>query len=533
MVYTIDNQSTGMALAQGFGVATLEAWQALASKALKGAPLERLSATTSDGINIQPLYTAADAVSPAQLKLAERDRFAPWDIRQLFESAAPQALNAQILTDLKGGATSIEVLIGGASQFGLPVADLAAALEGVLFDLAPVALNAGIEAVPAARALDAVLTKAGADPDKARPVFGLDHFSPWMAQGGLPEAFEALNTEATALGLELAGRWPKARMFTAGGRGAHEAGASPAQELAVMLASGVDRLRACEAQGVGPEQAAGLITLRLAVGQDVVPEIAKLRAARLLWDRVLQACCVASAPANLQAVTSRRMLAANDAWTNVLRVTCATFAAATGGADVITALPLTAGLGGSSELARKIARNTQLVLMEESHLGHVIDPGAGAFAIEALTHDLAAASWAIFQQIEAMGGLASALRSGWLQSQVAASAAAQSRDAARMKAPIVGVSSFPLPGEALPEFEVLNQAGKGAPSADEIAPMTWTRLSEPFEQVRARGEAAGSPPVFCKSRYDPAVFSPRRICPQSSGHRRAGNPCNRAGLWRA
>jgi methylmalonyl-CoA mutase len=487
-------------LAAGFPDPDLDAWRDLATKALRGAPFERLIETTHDGIAIKPLYVAADVpAAPARPRLPVRDPFLPWDIRQAFADADPARLNADILTDLKGGVSSIEVRVGqGGARPSLAIADLEAALAGVDLDIAPVALNVGPQsALDAVRALDAMLTRAGADPAKARPAFNLTFVTPWLARGGLPRPFEALMADAAAFAVEVAGRWPRATALCAAGRGAHEAGAGVALEIATMLAEGVAHLRALEVAGLPPAQGAPLIALRLAAGQDVVVELAKMRAARLLWSRVLEACGAPDAPASLQAVTSLRMLARNDAWTNILRVTCATFAAAAGGADVITASPLTAPLGAPSPLARKIARNTQIVLMEETRLGHVADPGAGAFAVEALTADIAEAAWAAFQAIEARGGVAGALRSGWLQAEIGRNAAAQSRDAARRKRPITGVSNQPLLGETPPDFRDEGPAPPPSPMpADPIPALPWNRLAEPFEALRAAGEAAGSPPVF-------------------------------------
>lgn len=485
-------------LAAGFPDPELSQWQALAEKALKGAPFERLVETTFDGVQVRPLYTAADLPdAPAAPALPVRDPFLPWDIRQAFAGSDAMAMNTAILTDLKGGVSSVEIVAGHGVLSGIEAADLGQALDGVLFDLAPVALNAAAPvALEAAGTLDAVMVAAQADPEKARPVFNLGFVPAWLAQGGLPAPFETMMGEAAALSVGLSARWPLAKTMSASGHGAHEAGASAAQEIAVMLAEGVAHLRALEAAGFAPAAAARLIQLRLAAGQDVITEMAKLRAARLVWGQVLAACGAPPAPASLQAVTSRRMLAKNDAWTNILRVTCATFAAAAGGADVITALPLTAALGGASALSAKIGRNTQIVLMEEVRLGHVADPGAGAFAVEALTRDIADAAWTVFQEIERQGGIAGALRSGWLQGEIARSTAAQARDVARRKKPITGVSNQPLPGEALPEFVAEAPLVPPVLATDSITALQWTRLSEPFEALRARGEAASSPPVF-------------------------------------
>lgn len=495
---------SAISLAAGFDTPEQSAWEALAARALKGAPLSRLTQTTHDGVVLKPLYTADDVAAPASGPApvpglqAARDRFLPWDIRQPVGLPDPAATNRIALDELERGVSSLELVVAGRLRAGLPVAGIAAALERVLVDLAPVALG-GRGGLPAAQALAAVYQARGADPAEARPAFNLDPVSDWLQDGALPAPADRMLAEAAGFAAGIQPALPRATVFRASGRSVHEAGASPAVELAVMLASALAQLRALEGAGIAPETGAGMILLCLASDADVVPGMAKLRAARLLWARVLEACGVGpdGRVAQLQAITSRRMMARSDAWTNILRVTAATFAAATGGADVITALPLTAALGQASDQARRIARNTQIILMEESHLGKVVDPGAGAFAIEAITQDLAAAAWTRFQQIEAAGGIIAAVRSGVVQQMVGAARAALEADVARRKLPLTGVSNQPLPGEIPPAFEpeAPPETGDG-PGADPVTPLSWIRLAEPFETLRARGEAAGSPPVF-------------------------------------
>jgi methylmalonyl-CoA mutase len=209
----------------------------------------------------------------------------------------------------------------------------------------------------------------------------------------------------------------------------------------------------------------------MAVGPDVVVEIAKLRAARLLWARALEACG-ATAPMRLQAITGRRMMTKKDVWTNMLRVTAAGFAAGLGGADSVTTLALSEALGQPTPFTRRIARNTQLLLQEEAHAGKVADPGAGSFAIETLTNDLAHTAWALFQEIEKRGGLVSAM--DWFAGEVAGAAATRLAAARDKKASIIGVSVYPPTDE---KAFVTEPWPKATPSPV-LPPM---RLSEPFE----------------------------------------------------
>ena len=486
---------------------------------MKGQPFERLIGRTPDGLPIQPLYRAPDFPSstdgaglPGQAPFvrgptAVRDRYLAWDIRQTI--SAPESANADVLTDLQRGVSSVEIVMAGAGQAGgLAPSDLAGALSGVVLDLAPVGLSPGGDGIGAARALEAVYRAAGVDPDRARPVFNLDPLSAWMAQGAAPAAIENALDEAAAFAGEAGQRWPHALCLAASGRVAHEAGATAAQELAVMLAGGVCGLRAMERAGLTMDEALKRIHVILSAGPDVISETAKLRAARLLWSRVGEAIGARPAAMSLQAVTSQRSMTRDDAWTNILRGTAGCFAAAVGGADVITVTPFTAALGAPSALARRMARNTQLILMEESQLGRVADPGGGAWAIEAMTRAIAEAAWAYFQQIEAGGGLISALRDGRVQRDIAGADVAAMKDVARRKQTITGVTDFPLLDETTPAYVAAAPMGAMGYGEDPITALSPKRLSEPFERLRDRAKAA-SEKAFCATLGPLSEFAPR------------------------
>ena len=235
----------------------------------------------------------------------------------------------------------------------------------------------------------------------------------------------------------------------ADGRPYHEAGASEAQELAAMLATLVAYLRACEAAGLRPRLALGKIALALAADADLFLTIAKLRAARRLVAKVAEACGAGSAAKSIQltASTSERMMARRDPWVNLLRTTVACAGAAYGGAEAITVLPFTWALGKPDAFARRIARNTHLVLQEESAAARVTDPAHGSWYVETLTDDLAKAAWALFQDIEANGGMAPALESGFIQDKIARVAEARAGDIAHGRVELTGVSVFPRLGD--------------------------------------------------------------------------------------
>lgn len=484
-------------LAEGFQDPDFSDWEELAQKALKGASLDRLTATTYDGIAIKPLYTAFDAqgISHSQAG-AGRDPFLPWDIRQIVTDSDPARANAVALHDLEHGVSSIEFHIDPAGIHGVNTGSRNAfpiLTKGILTSLATIALSAPTNPLRVATDLSANIPNH--DAKTAKLAFNLDP----MAQMMLGDA-PVSPSDAVAFAKEAATRFPAATALRADARPIHEGGGSEAQELAVLIASGIAHLKAGDAIGLSAEDINATLLFTMSVGPDVVLEVAKLQAARRLWARVMQACG-SPAPMNLQAVTSGRMQTIADPWTNILRATCAAFAAGAGGADSVTVLPFTSAFAVADEAARRIARNTQLILQEESHLGRVSDPAAGAWAIEILADDLAKVAWGRLQEIEKAGGLGAALGLGLVQGWVSQTRAARERDVARRKTPLIGVSLFPNLAEDLKIAAIHPQpTAKGA-----MAPM---RLSEPYEALRARA-IASNPSIFLATLGVVSQFSGR------------------------
>ena len=295
-------------------------------------------------------------------------------------------------------------------------------------------------------------------------------------------------------------------------RPVHEAGATDAQEIAAALSTGIFYLRAMTDAGLSIADAGAPLLFTLSVDADILVNAAKLRALRLCWARVMEASGAAAEAraARLHAVTSRRMLTRYDAWTNIVRISTAACGAAIGGADAITTLPFTDALGLPTPFARRVARNTQHVLLEEAHLGHVADPAGGSWFVEKLTRDLASAAWTKMQAIEAQGGIITALTSGRLQHDVTKARAARERLIATRRETITGVTDVPLLGAEGPAIVSSRAYGKsvgraahddggGGDPSDRFAitspvnaggalqPIRW---ATPFEALRDKGEAA-------------------------------------------
>jgi len=354
--------------------------------------------------------------------------------------------------------------------------------------------------------------------------FGLDPIGACAVWGSSPYAWPEIVPAVTGAIKGLAAMGFRGPFAVADGRVIHDAGGSEAQELAFVLACTVAYLRAIEGAGIALEDAGNMVCARLSADADQFLTMAKFRALRLLWTRVEQACGLEPKPLFIAADTAWRMLTRRDPYVNMLRATMATFSAGLAGASSITVLPHTLALGLPDPLARRVARNTQLVLLEESNLAKVSDPAAGSGGIEALTSELCEAAWHLFQQTEKAGGAFAALEQNLIQRQVAATRAVREANIARRKEVLTGASEFPNLHEA--QVAVLNAKpvelapyGEAKFKFDALPPM---RLAVPFERLRDRSDE------ILKARGRGQGFSsPTSARPPTSPH---GRPLPRAFL---
>ncbi len=463
-------------LASLFPKVSKEDWEEAATKALKGKPLNKLVSKTDDGIELKPLFTSADlpaAVAEAGVPGAApfvrggtvRDPHdGPWDVRVTLTNADPKAANAEALEDLGGGATSLHIVFDKAARNGEDkgnavgadgvaihsLADLEAVVEGVYADLAPLSVEAGGAFASAAALVMALWQKREHDPSKIKGFFNADPIGAFLADGSLPGTLDDSFKALVDLTKECITTYPHVRTITVDGSLWAEAGASEAQEMAAALATALHYLRVLEADGVRLENAAKQIQFRLSAAPDVFATIGKLRAFRRLWARVTEACGIDAQPAQIWADGAGRTTTKRDPYVNMLRGTAATFAAAVAGADAISVRNFDEAVGQSTPLARRIARNTQMILAEESHLGRVKDPAGGAYLFESLTDEMAEAAWHRFQEIERSGGILDAITEGWLQERVREVATKRAGAIARRKVPLTGVSEFPYVDEKEP-----------------------------------------------------------------------------------
>ena len=520
---------TDLSLAGEFPAATADDWTALVERVLKGRSFEDvLVGATSDGIEIEPLYVGSDrdadettarlvrslslrnpSLQGAGSALSSQPAggrdvcqavgFAPsarvaggWDVRQRCDGTNPAGVRDRVLEDLADGASSVEV------GPGIAAADLVEALDGVRIDAAPVGLAPHAD-LARAEALAELAAARPPSPPAHGCSLGFDPVGEWARSGLQVDPAQAGRLVER---LRRRGRLgPGMRAVVVDATRPAAAGATEVQVLAWATAAGVAYLRALTEAGSGVEEAAGLIGFRLPAAADQFATTAMLRAARVMWGRVV-AASGGSGPAAAQyqhAVTDEAMYSRRDPWVNLLRGAAAALAAGTGGADAVTVLPFDyAAAAMPGGLGARLARNTQLLLLEEAQIGRTFDPAGGSFYVESLTRELAQRSWRAFQAIEAAGGIMAGLANGTLAEAIETSWNARLAALGTRRQAVTGVSDFPLleePASAGWEAQAampagLARTGRGVPGSAEPGPgrpgggLPVRRPAQPFEDLR-------------------------------------------------
>lgn len=509
------------AIAGVFPQPTEDQWLKLVDKALKGGSFDQLVSRTYDGAAIAPLYPRAKSEAPRALRRTP----GRWSILGRVDLADADAANKFALEDLEGGADGLHVVFAGSQgSYGAGLVSdsddtIAHLFANIRLDYGiPVLIESSPRAQNAAAAIMRYVDSQHIDPSITRISFGLDPLGLQALHGfaAAPWPQGAKTFAESAKTIARAGF--AAGVAVADARVIHAAGGSETQELAFALASAVAYLRALADNGLDIETARSLIALRFAADADEFLGVAKFRAARRLWARVEAACGLAPKPALIFAETAWRMMSRRDPWNNILRGTLATFSAAIGGADTITVLPLTQPSGVADGFARRLARDTQLVLQDESHIDVVDDPTSGAGGFEALTQELCERAWAAFQEIEAEGGLPAALEKGTFQGRVAETAGERAKKVARAREKVIGTNEFPdiheKPLDVVAPFDAARQSADAPAGALKTPALTPRRLAEPFERLRDASDAIAQksgarPKVFLANLGSVAAFTAR------------------------
>ncbi|MCC5828609.1 MAG: methylmalonyl-CoA mutase small subunit [Phycisphaeraceae bacterium] len=491
-------------LLEDFPPVSYEEWRQVVETDLKGAPFEkRLVSQTYEGIGIQPVYCAqhwdAQGDPSGFPGMAPTTRgggllgnaVTGWELCQEHMHPDLALTQAAILTDLERGVNSLLLRLDAAARNlldpemeearhlvgrdGLPIyarQDLDLVLAGVHLDMVGIHLEAGAAFLPAAAMLASLWQTRGLSLDKVSGAFNADPLAVLARDGRLPCSIQQALGQMAELAAWTNRHAPGMTAVRVGSGPYHHAGAHAAQDLGFSMATAVCYLRAMTDRGMSILDAARQIRFAYSLGCNQFLAIAKLRAARKLWASVLSAAGIDpdEAPMRMHARMSKRVITARDPWVNMLRNTVCCFTAAVGGAQTITSEPFDKAIGLPDDLARRIARNTAIILQEESHLLRVVDPAGGCWMLESLTDELAEKSWQVFQQVEQQGGMAEALADGWIAQQIDSAFKPRLKNLSTRKDPITGVSEFPNLGEkpvvrTAPDFAGIRHAAMARRSA--------------------------------------------------------------------
>lgn len=451
-------------------------WKALVEAELKGAPFDKkMFTSTYEGITLKPIYRPEDGAKVAHA--ASLPGFAPfvrgtraggyvsqpWAVSQEITASSPEEFNQAARQGLERGLTALNIVLDKAGRSGADpdwpgagehvgvaglsiatLSDLDRALAGVDLESVPLFIRSGASGLPVGALLAALAMKRGANLAKLRGCVEISPLGILAHEGALPQSLEAAYREMAAFTAWAAKNAPQLQTVCVHTRAWHEAGGNAVQELAFGLAAALEYLRELNARGVDVETAAPRMRFAFTVGSQFFMEIAKLRAARLLWARLVAALggSEAAQRASLHVRTSLFNKTAYDPYVNMLRTTVESFASVLGGCDSLQVGAFDEVVRTPDEFSQRVARNQQLLLREECHLTKVIDPAGGSWFVETLTDDLARRAWALFQEIEKLGGMAKAMQAGWPQAEVAKVASARLKNVAQRRDSVIGTNVY-------------------------------------------------------------------------------------------
>ncbi len=457
-----------------------EDWRKLVEAELKGAPFDKkMLSSTYEGITLQPLFRREDAEKLPHVN--SLPGFAPfvrgakssgylkksWDISQEIAFSSPSEFNNAARNFISRGLNALNMNLDQATreghdpdwaqpsqvgQGGLSIAtldDLNRALDGIDLEKTSLLIRAGASAMPFAALLTALTKKRKKSPSVLRGCIEMDPLAVLAHEGRLPQSIDAAYREMASLTKWAAKNAPQLQTICVHSRAWHESGASAVQELAFTLAMGVEYLRAMDARGLDVNTVAPRMRFAITVGSSFFTEIAKLRALRMLWSRAVGAAGgnETAQKALLHVRTSHWNKTVYDPYNNMLRTTVEAFAGVLGSCDSMQVGAFDEVFRRPDDFSQRIARNTQLVLQNECNLDCVIDPAGGSWYVEWLTAELANRAWALFQEVEKLGGMEAALKAGFPQKTVSATAAEKLKNVARRRDSIVGVNQYANPKE--------------------------------------------------------------------------------------
>nr|WP_315495008.1 methylmalonyl-CoA mutase [uncultured Rhodoferax sp.] len=468
-----------------FKTATLEQWAKAAAKSAPGGNVDALNWITPDGIAVKPLYTAADTADlkhadtlpgfEPYLRGPQATMYAvrPWTIRQYAGFSTAEESNAFYRKALAAGGQGVSVAFDLATHRGYDsdhprvtgdVGKAGVAIDSVedmkiLFDQIPldkvsVSMTMNGAVLPVLAGYVVAAEEQGVAQDQLSGTIQNDILKEFMVRNTYiyPPA-PSMRIIGDIIGY-TAKNMPKFNSISISGYHMQEAGANQALELAFTLADGKEYVKTAIATGLDVDEFAGRLSFFWAIGMNFYLEVAKMRAARLLWCRIMKGFD-AKAPKSLMlrthCQTSGWSLTEQDPYNNVVRTTIEAMAAVFGGTQSLHTNALDEAIALPTEFSSRIARNTQLIIQEETHITNVIDPWAGSYMMEKLTQDMADAAWTIIEEVEAMGGMTKAVDSGWAKLKIEAAAADKQARIDSGQDVIVGVNKYKLKSEDVVE----------------------------------------------------------------------------------
>jgi len=495
---TTTTQEEKKSLFSEFAKPSYDQWKQAAIESLKGADFDKkLLTKTIEGLTLQPIYNAADVKTPANelpasattLRGASASGYAPagWEVAQEISCGSPKDFNAALLEDLSRGQSALNLLLDVATQKGLDpdsaqpgevgvcglslctLADLQTAFKGVVLSALPTYFQSGMAGVGLAALFGAYVTQAGNDAAALQGSYDLDPLASYLRTGSLPLSVEQAYDEVAAVMLWSAKTTPQMSVIGIQATAYAESGANAIQELAYALGATVAYVEAMRQRGIEPKQTLKRTRWLFSVGPHFFTEVAKFRAARVLWANLLRGYGLSAEeiPAQLHARTGIYHKTVYDPHVNMLRSSMEAFAAVVGGIQSLHVGAYDEILNEPTAFSRRIARNTHTILREECGLDKIIDPAGGSYYVEALTDEFMTQAWEKFQCIQKAGGYLQAISSGELQSAIAATAATRQKMLASRRDVLVGTNLYAVANETPkrvpgPDYEAIRKERSAA-----------------------------------------------------------------------
>lgn len=456
--------------------ATLEQWHKAAARSAPGGDVAALDWTTPEGIVVKPLYTAADLQGlphadtlpgfEPYLRGPQATMYAvrPWTIRQYAGFSTAEESNAFYRKALAAGGQGVSVAFDLATHRGYDsdhprvtgdvgkagvaidsVEDMKILFDGIPLDKVSVSMTMNGAVLPVLAGYVVAAEEQGVPQDQLSGTIQNDILKEFMVRNTYIYPPEPSMRIVADIIEYTARQMPKFNSISISGYHMQEAGANQALEMAFTLADGMEYVKTAIAKGLDVDEFAGRLSFFWAVGMNFYLEIAKMRAARVLWCRIMKGFG-AKSPKSLMlrthCQTSGWSLTEQDPYNNIVRTTIEAMAAVFGGTQSLHTNSFDEAIALPTEFSARIARNTQLILQEETHITNVVDPWAGSYLMEKLTQDMADAAWAIIEEVQAMGGMTRAVASGWAKLKIEASAAEKQARIDSGKDVIVGVNKY-------------------------------------------------------------------------------------------